>query len=454
MNISPSAARIVETGDRVRILVLGDRGVGKSSLIHMLCHHEPLRDARATIGFHVDVKVYEHKRKRCWIELLEVAGAGKHPMARRCLYAQKKVDGVILVHDPSNRRSYQHLWRWMSEATQAGAFGNSNSSSGGVSASHENTISVVSTASTASPVLNTSTSNPYAMNRGSLQARRRAHSGADVEVRITTETGISAPVLLVGTMADRLESTMNHGNNSSCGNHPNGGGNARPRRYSIVEEFDGDVVQLCSVAPSHFVNGSPVVDRLNQFFDKVIDNKFFRRTTLQSPRMNPSLNSPPPPLLPSVSPPLSPRMMPYYPNKMNPSYGQAPALPTSYADYAMAANNQPSNSGLFPRRSPILSTANANPPASFSTLASGSLASNTALATGGGSGTVGGNSASSNTPSGLSNLFSNNASANTNIAINSGHYELPREKRPRMAGVNTGPNAMAGYAPGGALWEE
>ncbi|KAI8056828.1 P-loop containing nucleoside triphosphate hydrolase protein [Syncephalis plumigaleata] len=230
MNIPQSATRIVETGDRVRILVLGDRGVGKSSLIHMLCHQEPLRDARATTGFHIDVKVYEHQRKRCWIELLEVAGAGKHPMARRCLYAQKKVDGVILVHDPSNRRSYQHLWGWMSEATEAGAFGGGGTSS-------DSNINVLST-TVASPVLTTSTSNPYAMQRGNIQARRRGNS--DMEVRITTEhSNQTPPVLLVGTMADRLEAMS-----SQHLSHPHG--NTRPRRYSIVEEFDGDAVQLVS----------------------------------------------------------------------------------------------------------------------------------------------------------------------------------------------------------------
>jgi GTPase SAR1 family protein len=55
-----SFTRTIETGDRVRILVLGDRGVGKSCLLHMLCYQEPLHNARATIGFKAQVKVCLH----------------------------------------------------------------------------------------------------------------------------------------------------------------------------------------------------------------------------------------------------------------------------------------------------------------------------------------------------------------------------------------------------------
>lgn len=45
------------TIERVKILVVGDSGVGKTSLIHLITHHEILKKSSWTIGCSVDVKV-------------------------------------------------------------------------------------------------------------------------------------------------------------------------------------------------------------------------------------------------------------------------------------------------------------------------------------------------------------------------------------------------------------
>jgi len=58
--------------DRVRILVLGDSGVGKTSLVHLMAHSQPLRQLSYTIGATVEVKLHEYKegtpsQKTFWI---------------------------------------------------------------------------------------------------------------------------------------------------------------------------------------------------------------------------------------------------------------------------------------------------------------------------------------------------------------------------------------------------
>uniref|UniRef100_A0A8C9G333 RABL3 n=1 Tax=Pavo cristatus TaxID=9049 RepID=A0A8C9G333_PAVCR len=42
--------------DRVKVLVLGDSGVGKSSLVHLLCHNQVLGNPSWTVGCSVDVR--------------------------------------------------------------------------------------------------------------------------------------------------------------------------------------------------------------------------------------------------------------------------------------------------------------------------------------------------------------------------------------------------------------
>jgi Rab-like protein 3 len=45
------------TIERVKILVVGDSGVGKTSLVHMIAHQDVLKKTSWTIGCSVDVKV-------------------------------------------------------------------------------------------------------------------------------------------------------------------------------------------------------------------------------------------------------------------------------------------------------------------------------------------------------------------------------------------------------------
>ena len=58
--------------DRVRILVLGDSGVGKTSLVHLIARGEPLTSITYTIGASIEVKLHEYKegtpsQKSFWI---------------------------------------------------------------------------------------------------------------------------------------------------------------------------------------------------------------------------------------------------------------------------------------------------------------------------------------------------------------------------------------------------
>ena len=47
------------TTDRARILVLGDSGVGKTSLVHLIAHGKPLSQIAYTVGAAIEVKLHE-----------------------------------------------------------------------------------------------------------------------------------------------------------------------------------------------------------------------------------------------------------------------------------------------------------------------------------------------------------------------------------------------------------
>ena len=58
--------------DRVRILVLGDSGVGKTSLVHLLTSGVPAKQYPYTTGAALEVKLHEYRQgtpqeKTFWI---------------------------------------------------------------------------------------------------------------------------------------------------------------------------------------------------------------------------------------------------------------------------------------------------------------------------------------------------------------------------------------------------
>uniref|UniRef100_A0A3P8WFX2 Rab-like protein 3 n=1 Tax=Cynoglossus semilaevis TaxID=244447 RepID=A0A3P8WFX2_CYNSE len=109
--------------DRVKVLVLGDSGVGKSSLVHLLCQNQVLGNPSWTVGCSVDVRVHDYKEgtpeeKTYYTELWDVGGSvgcvSSVKSTRAVFY--NSVNGIILVHDLTNKKSSQNLYRWSLEA--------------------------------------------------------------------------------------------------------------------------------------------------------------------------------------------------------------------------------------------------------------------------------------------------------------------------------------------------
>ncbi|KNC98234.1 uncharacterized protein SPPG_06634 [Spizellomyces punctatus DAOM BR117] len=223
--------------DKARVLVVGDPGVGKTSLVHLICHGTPLRSPVHTVGCSVDVKVrvsqeYSRTNRSYFIEFVDVAGSSKQRSSRSIFYAN--VNGIILVHDSSNRKSYQNLWKWIAEVFNTGSF----------------------KGSTSSPIGR----DPPSLGRS---------TEFDVDVRVG-EARPSIPILVVGTKAD-LVSDATH-----------------KRRSSIAEEYGGDCIVLSANQPLAF---SATADRIDAFLTNVIETKLTTSTPLSGGHSMGSLNS-------------------------------------------------------------------------------------------------------------------------------------------------------------------
>nr|CAH7736846.1 unnamed protein product [Callosobruchus chinensis] len=104
--------------ERVKILVLGDTGVGKTSFVNLAAHNEPLRSPSWTVGCSVEVKLHEYKagtkdQKTYFVEFWDVGGSQIHRNARSVFYPP--CHGAILVHDLTNSKSEKNLNKWVRE---------------------------------------------------------------------------------------------------------------------------------------------------------------------------------------------------------------------------------------------------------------------------------------------------------------------------------------------------
>ncbi|XP_052871820.1 rab-like protein 3 [Anopheles cruzii] len=104
--------------DKVRVLVVGDSGVGKTSLTHLIANNEPLTSPGWTVGCSVEVKLHEYKegtssQNTFFVELWDVGGSISHTNARGVFY--HPTHGMVLVHDLTNRKSHENLQRWLVE---------------------------------------------------------------------------------------------------------------------------------------------------------------------------------------------------------------------------------------------------------------------------------------------------------------------------------------------------
>ncbi|XP_074335593.1 small GTPase LIP1-like isoform X1 [Apium graveolens] len=123
---------------QVRVLVVGDSGVGKTSLVHLIMKGSSFARPPQTIGCNVGVKHTTYgisssssngdAERDFFVELWDVSGHERYKDCRSLFYSQ--INGVIFVHDLSQRRTKTSLQSWAVEIAANGTFSAPLSSGG------------------------------------------------------------------------------------------------------------------------------------------------------------------------------------------------------------------------------------------------------------------------------------------------------------------------------------
>ncbi|XP_075655948.1 small GTPase LIP1 isoform X1 [Castanea sativa] len=118
---------------QVRVLVVGDSGVGKTSLVHLIIKGSSTTHPTQTIGCTVGVKhitygysgsssssIKGDAERDFFVELWDVSGHDRYKDCRSLFYSQ--INGIIFVHDLSQRRTKTSLQKWATEIAANGTF--------------------------------------------------------------------------------------------------------------------------------------------------------------------------------------------------------------------------------------------------------------------------------------------------------------------------------------------
>ncbi|XP_046979275.1 rab-like protein 3 [Schistocerca americana] len=200
--------------DKVRIIVVGDSGVGKSSLVHLICHNQPISNPSWTVGCSVEVKLHEYKegtqhQKTYFIEFWDIGGSSSHRNTRSVFYSP--THGIILVHDLTNRKSQLNLHKWLAEVVN---------------------------------------------REGNCKNRHGNFDDFDPEQFVGAT---QVPILVIGTKLDLAEKVRSH---------------AHRRSSAIAEECGADEIFLDCLQTRSLAAGSSSAVKLSRFFDKVIERRY------------------------------------------------------------------------------------------------------------------------------------------------------------------------------------
>uniref|UniRef100_A0A8H7XRU8 Ras-domain-containing protein n=1 Tax=Psilocybe cubensis TaxID=181762 RepID=A0A8H7XRU8_PSICU len=112
--MAPAAATTTQPIN-VKLLLIGNSSVGKSSLLLRFSDEQwlPEDESSATIGVDFRVHKMDVKGKKVKLSIWDTAGQERFRTITSSYY--RGAQGIILVYDVSNRESFEALPRWYSE---------------------------------------------------------------------------------------------------------------------------------------------------------------------------------------------------------------------------------------------------------------------------------------------------------------------------------------------------
>lgn len=102
----------------IKVVVIGDSGVGKTNIIFQYTEGKFSSVHVATVGFDYKSKIIKlpNSKKKVKMQIWDTAGQERYMAINKNLF--QRVQGIILMYDLTNRESFEHISNWLNMIKQ------------------------------------------------------------------------------------------------------------------------------------------------------------------------------------------------------------------------------------------------------------------------------------------------------------------------------------------------
>jgi len=97
----------------VKIVLIGDMGVGKSCLLHRFLENDFVPSFTNTVGVDYKQKIFQMRGKQIKLQIFDTAGQERFYAITKAYY--RGAHGVLLVYDVTAAESFENIIKWVKE---------------------------------------------------------------------------------------------------------------------------------------------------------------------------------------------------------------------------------------------------------------------------------------------------------------------------------------------------
>ena len=97
----------------VKVILIGDSGVGKTNIMSKYLKNQFLEESKATIGVEFGSKIFNEQGHKIKAQIWDTAGQERYKAITSAYYKGSK--GALIVYDITRKESFTNLEKWVNE---------------------------------------------------------------------------------------------------------------------------------------------------------------------------------------------------------------------------------------------------------------------------------------------------------------------------------------------------
>ena len=111
-------AEIEEYEMMVKVILIGDSGVGKTNIMSKFLKNQFMEESKATIGVEFGSKLFNHEGHKIKAQIWDTAGQEKYKAITGAYYKGSK--GALVVYDITQKKTFENIEKWVNDLKAAG----------------------------------------------------------------------------------------------------------------------------------------------------------------------------------------------------------------------------------------------------------------------------------------------------------------------------------------------